>query len=239
MTSDLRAGIAKLRWYHRLPIGGEFTPGLRDVGELCRFLRLPNDLRGRRVLDVGTFDGGLAFACEARGADEVVALDVHRHDTFAFAHAALESRVRFEIGNVYELDPARFGTFDLVIFAGVLYHLRYPLLGLDRLRTVATADVHVETHTTRLPLRRPAAVFYERDELNGDYTNWFGPNDRAARAWFRSAGFTIERLGHRRERVSYLAKVVAEPPPIFVRDWALVYESFRFGSSPFPRSPRP
>ncbi len=158
---------------------------------MCCFLRIPEDLRGRRVLDVGAFDGGLSFACERRGADEVVALDVVKHETFAFAHTALESKVRFEAGNAYDLDPARLGTFDLVIFAGVLYHLRYPLLGLDRLRAVATRDVHVETHTARLPLRRAAAVFYERDELNGDYTNWFGPNDRAVRAWFRSAGFTM------------------------------------------------
>lgn len=231
-ATDLRAGIAQLRWYHRLRIGDAFTPGLRDVGELADFLGLPLDLRGRRVLDVGTFDGGLAFACEARGADDVVALDVVRHDTFAFAHAALQSRVRFEAGNAYTLDPARLGTFDLVIFAGVLYHLRYPLLGLDRLRTVATGDVHVETHTARLPLRRPAAVFYERDELNGDYTNWFGPTDAAVRAWFRSAGFRIERLGRKRERASYRATVVAGTPPIFERDWPLVYAGFGFATAP-------
>jgi len=232
MPHDLRSGIAQLRWYHRLPIGDEFTPGLRDVAELCRFLRLPEDLRGRRVLDIGTFDGGLAFACEVRGADEVVALDVVRHDTFAFAHAALQSKVRFETGNTYSLDPARLGTFDLVIFAGVLYHLRYPLLGLDRLRTVASGDVHVETHTARLPLRRPAAVFYEGDELNGDYTNWFGPNDRAVQAWFRSAGFRIARIGRQRERVSYLATAIPGAPPIFVRDWPQVYEGFGFATAP-------
>lgn len=228
----LRDEIGRLQWYHRLPIGDEFTPGLRDVGEMCRFLRLPADLRGRRVLDIGTFDGGLAFACEARGAIEVVALDVVRHETFAFAHAALQSRVRFEAGNAYDLDPGRLGTFDLVIFAGVLYHLRYPLLALDRLRGVASGDVHVETHAARLPVRRAAAVFYEHDELNGDYTNWFGPNDRAVRAWFRSAGFTIEALGRRRERSSYLATIVPGPPPIFVRDWPQVYGPFAFATAP-------
>ena len=229
---SLRADIAKLQWYHRLRIGDELTPGPRDVDELCRFLRLPDDLRGRRVLDVGTFDGGLAFACEARGADEVVALDVVEHETFTFARAALGSQIRFEHGNAYDLDPKRFGSFDLVIFAGVLYHLRYPLLGLDRLRSVASRDVHVETHTARLRLRGPAAVFYEGDDLNGDYTNWFGPNDRAVRAWFRSAGFTIARLGRRRERVSYLATVVPGPPPIFVRDWPQVYAPFGFATDP-------
>jgi len=229
---DLRAEVAKLRWYHGMQLGDVRTPGQRDVGELCDFLRLPADLRGRRVLDVGTFDGGLAFACEARGAAEVVALDVVEHPTFSLAHAALRSRVRFAEGNTYDLDPARLGTFDLVIYAGVLYHLRYPLLGLDRLRAVATGEVHVETHTARLLTRRPAAVFYERDELNGDYTNWVGPNDAGVRAWFRSAGFTIERLGHRRERVSYLARVEAGPPPIFTRDWPQAYRPFGFATDP-------
>jgi tRNA (mo5U34)-methyltransferase len=231
-SDDLRAAIAKLDWYHRLRIGDEVTPGQRDVDELYRFLRLPADLHGRRVLDVGTFDGGLAFACEARGADEVVALDVVEHPTFALAHAALGSSVRFALGNAYDLDAARLGTFDLVVFAGVLYHLRYPLLALDRLRGVATRDVHVETHTVRLTLRRPAAIFYERDELNGDYTNWFGPNDRAVQAWFRSAGFTIERLGRRRERVAYRATVVPGAPPIFERDWPQVYAPLDLTTDP-------
>jgi len=235
MPGDLRAGIAALKWYQRLPIGDEFTPGARDVADLYRFLRLPKDLRGRRVLDVGTFDGGLAFACEAHGADEVVAVDVVRHATFAFAHTALQSRVRFETGNAYDLDPQRLGTFDLVIFAGVLYHLRYPLLALDRLRRVASADVHVETHTERLPIRRPAAVFYERAELNGDYSNWFGPNDRAVRAWFRSAGFTIERLARKRERVSYRAAIAPGSTPILERDWPQAYASFGFPATPVPQ----
>jgi hypothetical protein len=151
------------------------------------------------------------------------------------AHDALQSRVRFETGNAYDLDPERLGTFDLVIFAGVLYHLRYPLLALDRLRRVASADVHVETHTVRLPVRRAAALFYERDDLNGDYTNWFGPNDRAVRAWFRSAGFTIERLARSRERVSYRASIAPGPTPILARDWPQVYASFAFATAPMPQ----
>jgi hypothetical protein len=54
------------------------------------------------------------------------------------------------------------------------------------------------------------------------------------RAWFRSAGFTIERLGRQRERICYLASVVAGPPPIFVRDWPQVYRPFGFASGPNP-----
>jgi hypothetical protein len=93
MSADLRARIAALNWYHRLPIGDQFTPGARDVGELYRFLRLPKDLRGRRVLDIGTFDGGLAFACEARNADEVVALDVVEHKTFTLPRSTASVRI--------------------------------------------------------------------------------------------------------------------------------------------------
>jgi tRNA (mo5U34)-methyltransferase len=233
--TDLRAEIAKANWYHRIMIGTEFTPGQCDVAKLYRALGLPKDLRGRRVLDIGTFDGGLAFACEARGADEVVALDVVEHKTFTLAHKALQSRVRFETGNAYNLDPARLGTFDLVIFAGVLYHLRYPLLALDRLRRVASGDVHIETHTAKIGGRRPAAVFYERDELNGDYTNWFGPNDRAVQAWFRSAGFTIRRLGNRKERIFYLASIAPGPTPILAHDWPQVYRSFEFAAVAVPQ----
>ena len=101
--------------------------------------------------------------------------------------------------------------FDLILFLGVLYHLRYPLLAIDNLRRVARGPVLIETHLidehfilpgqvvslnslTPLLANVPIWQFYQKDELAGDASNWFGPNSAAVVAAFASGGFTIEPL---------------------------------------------
>ena len=88
-----------------------------------------------------------------------------------------------------DLAPERVGTFDLVLFLGVLYHLRHPLLALERVFSVTGKQLILETHVDMLFSSRPACAFYASAELNRDVTNWFGPNPAAVIAMLRDVGF--------------------------------------------------
>lgn len=176
-------------------------------------LGLPRDASGLRVLDVGCSDGYFSFEMERRGA-EVVAVDFVPEDAtgFALARRVLGSRVEYRVDNVYRLSPDRHGTFDVVLFLGVLYHLRKPLAGLDAIRSVlreggslflATLliDEFVllpDGSTTTLqdlnPVlsRVPLWQAYPGDSLNGDFTNCFAPNLRALEAALEEAQLEVE-----------------------------------------------
>jgi tRNA (mo5U34)-methyltransferase len=89
-----------------------------------------------------------------------------------------------------DLSPERTGTFDVVLFLGVLYHLRHPLLALERVASVTRGLLLVETVVDMVGVRHPAAAFYPDRELNDDPTNWWGPNVPAVEGMLRSVGFS-------------------------------------------------
>ncbi|MFN0172349.1 MAG: class I SAM-dependent methyltransferase [Bryobacteraceae bacterium] len=183
-------------WYHsfHLPDGTAIDGAIpvetlrRRVGQMP----IPDDLRGKRVLDVGAWDGWFSFEMERRGA-EVVAVDCVELDHFAYIRRRLGSRVRYVIRDITELDPRELGTFDIVLCLGVLYHLKHPLLGLERVCRMTRDLAVVETFT--IPAddqprpELPYLEFYERDELRGQIDNWFGPSADCVPALARSAGF--------------------------------------------------
>jgi len=215
---DARRAFEGVHWYHEWEVfEGVHTPGRRPVSRICAKTRLPADLTGKRVLDVGAWNGAFSFECERRGASEVVAYSLENPEVTGFARLKelLGSRVKYVQGSVYSLAPEELGAFDLILFFGVLYHLRYPLLGIDRIRTVSRGDVLIETHTvtSRFLLRSPlwivglvlnlAALFratpiwrqYKEFELHPqDQSNWFGPNTAAVIESFETAGFRVEHL---------------------------------------------
>lgn len=208
---ELARRVAALDWWHRIDLGdGLVTPGRDDSPAKLGRLGLPADLTGLHVLDIGAWDGFFSFEAERRGA-EVVALDGPAWQRgersgracFELAHAALGSRVRAVSLDVMELSPERVGSFDLVLCLGVLYHLRHPWAALERIASVCRSQLIVETHADATRERRPAAVLYPGSELNGDASNWWGPNEPALRAMLRDVGFehveTVARrsFGHR------------------------------------------
>jgi tRNA (mo5U34)-methyltransferase len=159
-TAALIARVASIGWYQTIDLGhGVLTPGeFNHIPHLAKY-GLPADLSGKRVLDIGTFDGFWAFQFEQRGAAEVMALDVETFGDidfpppiratmdaqtlatplgrgFAIAHEALASRVQRRTGSVYRLDPAEWGRFDVSHIGNVLVHLRDPALALQRMRAV-------------------------------------------------------------------------------------------------------
>jgi tRNA (mo5U34)-methyltransferase len=176
---------------------------------------LPERLDGKRVLDVGARDGFFSFVAEKRGA-EVLAIDsMAPHLTgFAAASSLLGSSVEYRTMNVYNVRPENVGTFDAILFLGVLYHLRDPMLALDRLWEVARpgATIWVESHVIDRRLldpksgefqalasvapdlvNVPIAQFYPKRTLSEDYSNWWGPNLAGLRAMVESAGFEVTR----------------------------------------------
>jgi tRNA (mo5U34)-methyltransferase len=190
-------------WHQRFELApGVSTPGDRDIEFVLEAAELPDDLTGKSVLDVGTANGGAAFRAEQRGASRVVAVDIYPPTWFGFAALRdfLGSRVEYVQGTVYELQAVLGGEkFDFVVFFGVLYHLRHPLLGLDEVRAVLseTGTASIETAVCDDEVGElsphPMARFYRRDELAGDTSNWFAPTVACLEDWCASAGLLPRR----------------------------------------------
>jgi tRNA (mo5U34)-methyltransferase len=203
MTRDeLQTSVNAIRWYHSIDLGhGVVTRGVENTaGRLAR-VRLPADLSGRTVLDIGAWDGFFSFEAERRGAARVVATDYYSwHGVgwgtgrgkagFELARTALGSRVEDVDIDVLDLSIERLGTFDVVLFLGVLYHLPNPLLALERVASVTKDMLIVETVVDMVGINRPVAAFYPGRELNNDPTNWWGPNPAGVAALLRSVGFS-------------------------------------------------
>lgn len=222
MTPEqVQAGAAAIEWFHRIDLGsGITTAGRDDSPRKLTEIRMPADLRGRSVLDIGAYDGFFSFEAERRGAARVLAIDNWGRPEcspkagFEFAKKVLGSRVEDRTVDVYDLSPETVGVFDVVLFLGVLYHLRHPLLGLERVASVTGDLLILETHVDLLDHRRPVLAFYPGDELGGDGTNWWGPNVPAVLDMLRTVGFgrldvvrapARERFLHRALRSVYNA----------------------------------
>lgn len=154
-ADDLRARAESIKWHHSLDLGhGVVTKGQDNSSKKLKRLRLPESLGGKSVLDVGSWDGFFAFEAERRGASRVLATDsfVWRggcewadKSGFDLAKSALGSEVEEMEIDVLDLSPETVGEFDIVLFLGVLYHMRHPLLALERVASVTREILIVET----------------------------------------------------------------------------------------------
>lgn len=193
---ELRRRAASIQWYHAMDLGhGVRTKGVFRADRALGRYRLPEDLTGKTVLDIGAWDGFFSFEAERRGAARVLAVDKHpwgglnSKEGFELARAALGSSVEDRTVDVMALEPETVGTFDVVFCLGVLYHLPHPLAALERIRSVTGELLVLETAVDRLLTRVPAAAFYPRDSLKHDPSNWWGPNIRGVVELLRAAGF--------------------------------------------------
>jgi tRNA (mo5U34)-methyltransferase len=208
-------------WFHNLhlPDGRQTAPD-HPLGDFPRFKwrqiapHLPADLAGWSALDIGCNAGYYSFELARRGA-RVTGVDVDerylRQARWAAQQLGLEQRVEFRKGTVYDLARTD-ECWDLVLFMGVLYHLRHPLLALDvvgrrfrRLLVLQTLTMPGDERAEQpddLPLERrsrlrepgwPKAAFIEHC-LAGDETNWWAPNAAGVEAMARSAG--IDPFSH-------------------------------------------
>ncbi len=181
-------------WWHSIDVGnGRVTTGVHQLAELqhnyAQF-HLPDDLSGKRLLDIGCWDGFYTFEAERHGA-QVTSIDVWRPEKYFIAHDALKSKAVFHEHSVYELARAKLGGHDIVLFLGVLYHLKHPLLALERVCELTDDFAVIETHAVDniFDTPRPVMEFYEVDQLGGQYDNWWGPNSECVMQMARAAGF--------------------------------------------------
>lgn len=215
--AQLEAAVKALPyWYHRIELtDGVVTPGWAPLQP--HFYDIPERLDGLRVLDVGAWDGYWSFEALRRGAREVVAIDDFSDflgrlgnedrrawENFDLCREALgfgEDRCRRLELDVYSATEAVLGRFDVVFCFGVLYHLRHPLLALDRLGALCDGEIFVESAILDdfspynggvgkgYPGGQMVMEFYPGDEYGDNPTNWWVPTLDCMGNMVAAAGF--------------------------------------------------
>lgn len=203
LVQEQVTSLSRKGWYHSIELpGGSVIQGLIPLDALKKRLSsfpIPDDLTGRRVLDVGAWTGWCSFEMERRGA-EVIASDCVAFEEFEAARRMLGSRVEHRTLDVGELSPESVGLFDHVLLFGVLYHLRDPLVALERICSITKEAAFVESFVLDDEPERCLMEFYETGELGGQVDNWFVPNTSCLLAMCRSAGFARVDLEYVVER---------------------------------------
>lgn len=215
MDADaLKAVIDRLGpWHHSI----EFVPGIRTHPEFPDHPEsrwgtiephIPKDLRGKSVLDVGSNSGFFSVKMKQRGADRVVGIDMMPHliEQGKFLSHWFSQDIDFRLMDVYG-DVESLGKFDLVLFMGVLYHLKHPLYALEKLAQVCKDTMIVQSVTRGSPDEFEMKEDYPADEwtvfdepgwpkmyfipkkVNGDVSNWWFPNLSCLKAMIRDCGF--------------------------------------------------
>jgi tRNA (mo5U34)-methyltransferase len=213
-ATDLAEQVAEREWYHTIELSpGVETPGWFDLREVAPKV-LPDVLKGKRCLDIASFDGFWALSMQDRGASEVLAIDVldprgwdwpagseakveeaigarkGAGEGFDIVMSALDRQIVRRDLSVYDLDPAELGTFDFVYFGSLLLHLRDPVRALERARSVCSGEIVVvdaiDPVLTAMHPRRPVAHF------DGHGRPWWWKGNAAAIArMVESAGFEL------------------------------------------------
>lgn len=202
-AEELARRAGDIRWYHAMDLGqGVTTSGVYEPAKSIDRFHLPDRLDGKSVLDIGAWDGFYSFEAERRGASRVLAVDHYQWDGigwgtkagFELAREAFGSKVEDLQSDVMDLSRERIGTFDVVLFLGVLYHLKHPLYALERVFDVTGEQLILETEIDMTWTRRPAAAFYPGIELARTDSNWWGPNITAVEGMLKTVGFRDVRL---------------------------------------------
>jgi tRNA (mo5U34)-methyltransferase len=231
-NSSTAASNGKLRneieslgpWFHNLHLpNGVQTAPENSYGDFPQFKwddikhHIPADLSGMTALDIGCNAGFYTFELAKRGAQVLgIDLDPHylRQADWAAMQMGLRDKVQFRQMQVYDLAKLD-EQFDVIIFMGVFYHLRYPMLALDivtqklkkfmvfQTLTVPGEEVYTPKHDIGLDERKvmlkkgwPTMAFIER-RLAGDPTNWWAPNHSCIEAMLRTCGLKVTaRPGH-------------------------------------------
>jgi tRNA (mo5U34)-methyltransferase len=207
-------------WYHKIALpGGIVTPGFAPLSPPS--YRVPESLAGKRVLDIGAWDGYWSFEALRRGAREVVAIDdfsdllgsINKDqrrgwETFDLCREALgygEDRCKRIDMSVYDLSEEKLGRFDVVFFFGTLYHLRHPLLALDKISGVCDDEIYVESailddyspYRGGLGKGYPKEMvmeFYPGKEYANNESNWWVPSLLCLGHMVHSAGFSTTQV---------------------------------------------
>lgn len=228
-------------WFHNIDLQGVKTAPDHFLGDYpaVKWRRfsdaIPADLSGRSVLDIGCNAGFYSIEMKRRGADRVLGIDFDPEYLEQARFAAEVSGVEIEFRQLSVYDVAAIGErFDVVLFMGVLYHLRHPLLALDLIREHAARDLFVFQSMLRgstdvaalakdhdfwdtAPFEQPDAprLHFIEHCYAGDPTNWWIPNRACAEAMLRSAGFEILEHPEDEVYVCRSAEIPAWAGPVY------------------------
>ena len=217
---ELARRISELgNWFHNIDLHGVPTAPDHFLGDYPQVKwkqissALPADLSGMSVLDIGCNGGFYSLQLKRRGASRVLGVDVDNQylNQARFAAQVLDLEVELEKRSVYDVDNIE-GQFDLVLFMGVFYHLRYPLYALDKIikkvrgklvfqtmvrGALTSPELNDDYHFWNKEIFSrpdfPVMHFIEK-KYAGDPTNWWIPNHGAVEAMLRSSG--LEIVGH-------------------------------------------
>jgi tRNA (mo5U34)-methyltransferase len=216
-------------WFHNINLKGVPTAPHHFLGDYPSIKwktfadSIPADLCSKSVLDIGCNAGFYSLQMKYRGAERVLGIDTSEHylAQARFAAQVYGMDIEFRRMSVYEAAQLQ-EKFDVVLFLGVLYHLRHPLLALDVLRSTVVKDLLIvqsmvrgsaEIETTEPDYTFSETAIFERPgfpqlyfvehKYSGDETNWWIPNNACLEAMLRSSGFEI--AGHP-EREVYLCR---------------------------------
>jgi len=234
-SEEIRRRVEALGpWFQNIDLGGIATAPDHYLGnypyEKWRKFAdaIPTDLRGRTVLDIGCNAGFYSIEMKRRGADRVLGIDFDESYLAQAKFAADVAGADIELRLLSVYDVGSLGEkFDIVLFMGVLYHLRHPLLALDLVREHVVGDLMVFQSMQRGSSSAPSLEenypfwnydlfdspdfpklhFIERRYAN-DPTNWWIPNRACMEGMLRSAGFEI--TAHPEDEV-YLCRPAAHP----------------------------
>ena len=206
-------------WFHNMDLGGVRTAPnhfLYDYPNVKwqRFAHaIPQDLKGKSVLDIGCNGGFYSIQMKRRGAARVLGIDSDEQflNQARFAARVMGTDIEFRNLSVYQLGELN-EKFDIVLFLGVLYHLRHPLLALDLIYENVASDMLIfqsmQRGSPEIALVKDDYDFWDSDHLDkpgypklhfvehkfsGDETNWWIPNRACVEAMLRSCGFRIEQ----------------------------------------------
>lgn len=206
--NKLRTAVQALEWYHTIDLGnGIVTPGHYDHRPYLKYYKLPEDLEGKSVIDIGAASGFFSFEFERRGAS-VVATDLpqwfdhdfgpnyhadkttetgntYLHQPFEVAHEALGSKVKRKPINVYDLSPRTVGMFDLAFCGSLLLHLTDPVKALWKIASVTRDLAIIATVIEPQDRENPTATFVGHHR--GDA--WWFPTRACLELMAVTAGF--------------------------------------------------
>lgn len=206
-------------WRSKIEVSpGLFTGGGQDVAHLARhYLKManltPEEMKGKRVLDVGCWDGAMLFHLEKYGAN-VVGVDVMDPDKYGFniLKKIFNSKVTFFRRSVYDISRSELGKFDIVLFFGVFYHLKHPLLALEKLNEITemggflmgsgtSSDLFFSQGNKSISFAEEypkinefAVTCYTDGSFLGDKTNWIIPNQKCVENWLSRSGYDITSI---------------------------------------------
>lgn len=200
--------------YHSFEYPNETINGslsLEILNNKWESIKCPN-LQGKDVLDIGCWDGFFSMKA-AQSANYVLGIDIDPWGTLDWVVNFREAReqfgfkresVEYRMLSIYNIDKLH-RNFDVVFMLGVLYHLKHPLLGLEKVFDITNELAIIESHVDLTTSEYPYLKFYPSNELANDYSNWWSPNPRCLEEMLKVVGFTKIELIQDGQRVIYHA----------------------------------